>query len=113
MQTLRCASYRRYDGKDIIWLEAQPRQQVESNMEMKIDEEMVMQHPTPLKTAPLKGEKYFTPNPMNTGRKFVQFEWCEDRLDHAWLERGLVYATKADAEAACDLMLAALKGGAA
>lgn len=75
--------------------------------------EMQAQHPTPLTKAPLKSDVYFVPNPMNIGQKYEQFDWMDTHFDRAWLERGLVYATKADAAAACDLMLAALKGGAA
>lgn len=74
---------------------------------------MQAQHPTPLKTAPKFGTAFYIPNPMNVDQKYEKFDWTSTNFDRAWLERGMVYATKADAEAACDLMLAALKGGAA
>ena len=69
--------------------------------------------PPPLKTEPKNGTAFYIPNPMRVGQKCTKFYWNDTHFDRAWLKRGMVYATKADAEAACDLMLAALKGGAA
>lgn len=74
---------------------------------------MQAQHPTPLTKAPKNGTAFYIPNPMNVAQKCEEFFWVGNHYDVTWLDRGICYASEADASAACDLMLAALKGGAA
>ncbi len=56
--------------------------------------------PEPMREAPAVGEDYFMPKIEADFWVEGPLSWCDDTADKRWLERGLCYSNKADAEIA-------------
>ena len=60
--------------------------------------------PEPLREAPERQRRYFMVS-LASGDYFNEFLWCGEAREHAWLKRGLCFATKEDAIAAAKAMM--------
>ena len=60
--------------------------------------------PEPLREAPERQQRYFMASPASWPY-CNEFRWCGEAREHAWLKRGLCFATKEDAIAAAKAIL--------
>ena len=60
--------------------------------------------PEPLREAPERQQRYFMASPASWPY-CNEFRWCGEAREHAWLTRGLCFATKEDAIAAAKAMM--------